>query len=879
MTLNLAWIFFSYILGSIPFGYIIARFSGKNVLEIGWKKTSGSNVFKNVGKLQGTLSGLLDVAKGFLAVYGAQQLGLPLEVQALSGVAAVTGHNWSLFLKFAGGRGIGTFIGAFLALSPQLLGISIIPLLLFALIWNASIGTILFLILAIISAIYFNQFEAIGTLTIVSLIPIAIKRLSPIHELRKAPNKASLFKSRIIFDNDEGFKGFRITKIIKKIQGKTNGSAKFNNVTKKMASPFLASSKAALKGARFGVDMAKKPIGPVKGIISNGVKFIMGAPEKVVTEIKVDDFKKMMLAASKKIVLHQEEINRINVFPVADKDTGYNLAATLLGVEGTISRKEYKNFRDLTDDIKDAAMTNARGNAGMIYTGYLIKLLDGIKHLESIDSFHLALAMKNSIKSARLSIAEPVEGTILDIVKASGEKAYEVAKKQKEKNIIKVLEIALQSSQVALKETKEKLEVLKENNVVDAGGLGLVKILEAWTESLKGLTPSSEIEKTQTPLMQETDEKLKYPYEVVASFKKKNGFDLTETKDKLSSLGDSIEVIESENKVKLHIHTDQPEAVKEEIGSFPEAEFKVENMEEQMKRAKKKPLGLVVDQVADLPKDFLEKFGIEEVPFKINWPNHEVNSLEDLYLKMKEAAEKGERLPVVSQATAFDFFPCYQKAFKKFEKFIVITVSARISGTYSSARIARSMFKKSEKTNIFVFNSMTAETGEGLLAIKAQELISQGKNLEEIVEELKTFCLKIKLLGTLENLNYIARTGRVKLPLTLAKTISFIQKAGVKPLIEVRGGKIRFRGIRFGKDAAKILADEVKRQAGDKEIRVAIAHAENQTAALNLKKALEKRPKTKVLFTSLVSPMVGLGAGPGALIVSFHSVDPPPILP
>ena len=109
----------AYLLGSLPFGYLITRFStGKNILEVGWRKTSGSNVFRNVGFWQGFLTGILDVGKGFLAVWLAQNFNLSPQVQSLCGVAAVTGHNWSCFLKFAGGRGIGTLIGAFLALSP-----------------------------------------------------------------------------------------------------------------------------------------------------------------------------------------------------------------------------------------------------------------------------------------------------------------------------------------------------------------------------------------------------------------------------------------------------------------------------------------------------------------------------------------------------------------------------------------------------------------------------------------------------------------------------------------------------------------------------------------------------------------------------------------
>jgi len=209
----------SYLLGSIPFGYLVTRFStGRNILEIGWRKTSGSNVFKNVSKWQGLFTGILDVLKGFLAVSLAQYFNASVPVQALCGVAAVTGHNYSCFLKFAGGRGIGTLIGAFLALSPGILGFSIIPLILLAIIWNASIGTIFFLITAISLVAYFGQLGTVGILPLVSLLPIFIKRLSPIKEL--SLEKKELIENRLIFDNDQACLDLRILRILKHLTKK-----------------------------------------------------------------------------------------------------------------------------------------------------------------------------------------------------------------------------------------------------------------------------------------------------------------------------------------------------------------------------------------------------------------------------------------------------------------------------------------------------------------------------------------------------------------------------------------------------------------------------------------------------------------------------------
>ena len=857
------WIIFSYFLGSIPFGYLIGRLSGKNVLEIGWRKTSGSNVFKNVGKWQGVLTAILDVFKGYLAVYGAQKLGFSSEVQVLSGVAAVTGHNWSLFLKFAGGRGIGTFAGAFLALSSQILLLSIIPFIILAIVWNAAIGTLLFLFTAIFLSWHLNQFGTAGAFTTLSLVPIFIKRLSPIEEIKKSQRKAQLFRNRFLFDNDVILLELRIKRIFKKING---SNSLFMKIMKPVVVPLWLPPKVGWQVAKFGVKMAKKPI----------EKFILKPPEKVVTEIKIEDFKKMMVAAAKKIVVHQEEINKINVFPVADKDTGYNLAATLLGIEGTISQRNYQTLRELTKDIKEAAMINARGNAGMIYTGYLIEVLDRVKHLETIDAFHLALAMQRGIKAARSSIAEPVEGTILDTVKAAGERAYEIAKfkdpalGKQEKNIIKMLEEAQKSSDIALKETKEKLQVLKENDVVDAGALGFVKILEAWVESLKGAEVASPI------FSPETEEKLKYRveedksssspfaaarvYEVVLSFRKNKEISAEDLKNELSSLGDSLEILELEDKIKLHIHTNEPEQVREKFRHLPEFESRVEELlcssspTRAQRRVEKnrmffdsprQRLGLIVDEVADLPKEFLEKYEIEKVP-----------------------------LPITSTTSFKEFLFAYQRAFEKFEKILVITVSSKLFGAYSSARIARSVFKKPEKLNIFVFDCFTAEVGEGLAAIKTQELISQGETTEEIVEKLKEFCPKITLLACADDFKYVVRGERVGLPKIFIKPASFIQKLGIRFLVGLKNGKVKFFGASLGKDKARILAEAIDLQRQGRAIQVAIAHADNLKEAQKLKTELEKRPKIKVLYISSVSSVAGTHTGPGALLAAFHPVDP-----
>jgi len=860
MITERTWIFISYFLGSIPFGFLIAKAYGKNILEIGWRKTSGSNVFRNVGKLAGVLTAVFDILKGYLAVFGAQKLGFSQGAQVFSGLAAVLGHNWSIFIKFAGGRGIGTLFGCLLAFSPKISLISLISFFIFAIIWNSSIGTLLFLATAILLSFSFRQFETVGLFTIFSLIPVLVKRLSPIKEIFNSKTPFILFRNRILFDNDEALFELRINRILKRI----DNSKILKFIAKSIILPPKIGWKVAKFGVKIGVEAVKKPI-----------EFIFGTSEKVVIEIRPEDLKEMMKASAQKIVRHQEEINRINVFPVADKDTGYNLAATLLGIEGVIVQRKYFSFNDLAKDIREGAMINARGNAGMIYTGYLIGFLNKIKDLKTIDAINFALAMKKGTNSAYLAILNPVEGTILDVVNTTGKKAFETAKIKKEKNIIKILEEALIWGQKSLEETKEKLEVLRLNDVVDAGGLGFMKILEAWKESLKGeiiedkkedLEPLAESIYKNNIKSQESEHKKEVVFII-----SKNELQVEKFKNDLSALGGSIDILESENEIKIHIHTNSLEKIRELIKDKKIIDWREEELISGEKTmVKKKKLGLLVGETANLPKEFLEKNQIESVPFKMNFVGEENPEPENFYERIK----KVRKFPVTSAPTFNDYFSFYKRALERFEKVILLTLPSRLSGAYSQARIARSIFKKPEKLNIFVFDCFTAEVAEGLIAIKVQELISDGRTVEEIIEELKTFCPKVKLLGLISDFKYVIHGGRIRMPRIFSPIISLIQRAGILFLFSLEDGRVKFLGPRIGKDSAEVLAREVYRQSEGKSIKAAISYSENQLAAQKLKEAIEKNGKNKVLFTSSTTPVIGAHTGPGALIVGFYLIDP-----
>lgn len=147
----------AYLLGSFPAGYLVGRLWGVNVLEVGSGRTGGTNLFRSAGVMPALFTGALDVGKGALAVWLAGQMADLWPAQVLAGAAAIGGHNYSIFLRFRGGAGVGTSLGA--------LG---------AIYWPAALG--LLLLLLIIIAV--TRYASVGSLTVSTLMPLLLLALS-----------------------------------------------------------------------------------------------------------------------------------------------------------------------------------------------------------------------------------------------------------------------------------------------------------------------------------------------------------------------------------------------------------------------------------------------------------------------------------------------------------------------------------------------------------------------------------------------------------------------------------------------------------------------------------------------------------------------------
>lgn len=586
------------------------------------------------------------------------------------------------------------------------------------------------------------------------------------------------------------------------------------------------------------------------------------------------ELREMLLLSYQKINQEKEQINKINVFPVPDQDTGNNLAKTLEGIKVTIEGKEFKDLSEFSAAALDGAISAAQGNAGVIYTGFLVGFFSQIDD-SPLNAKKLAAAFEKGAERARLSIQNPKAGTILDVIDATSDTFQEISKK--ETDIVSILKAAIGEAKEALLETREKMEIFQKANVVDAGGLGFLLILESYLEALEGGKKEEKKEEKPSEQIRKFVQFLSNRFEVVALIENPK-FSEKIIQEKLKRLGNSLDIIKVGDKIKLHIHTDYPNEVRDIIEKSGEIKkLRIEDMAKEMAgepSVRKVSIGIVTDDLSDLPEKISQRYQIEIVKSILDWPESQNIAGENIYQKMKTADKNGiKTFPKTSQATPKSYLMAFEKQLKKFDKVLCITPTSKLSGCYNSAKQAQAQIEKSK--NIFILDSLNGTVGQALLILRAIELIQEQREITEVLNELKNLIPKIHIYVLFEDPKWIEAGGRATK--SQANWIRRIKKLNLHPLITIKNGGITKDGIVFAKDLSQALFKKIKKESKKarkegKRIRVLIAQADNVEAAEKLRKML-KEIKAEVPFISLASPVVGAHTGPGTLIASWTTLE------
>lgn len=290
-----------------------------------------------------------------------------------------------------------------------------------------------------------------------------------------------------------------------------------------------------------------------------------------------EELKNAIISAAKNMQNHAEEVNRINVFPVPDGDTGTNLSLTLSGCAKAIADCGDMGIGELADKAAGALLRCARGNSGVIFSLIFKGFAKSIDGMDCIDAQALADGLEAGCDEAYASIDKPMEGTMLTVIRLAASKARSAALKGK--NAEDTFRAAVDGARDSLKSTPNLLPTLKKNGVVDAGGQGFVYIMEGMLGKAETKNTVSEAQVSSEHAVSESIE-FAYCTEFLINNAKNHSID--SLKSYFSKIGDCPAVAEHSGIVKVHVHTNNPDkALAKGLEHGELTDIKIDNMRHQ----------------------------------------------------------------------------------------------------------------------------------------------------------------------------------------------------------------------------------------------------------------------------------------------------------
>ena len=347
------------------------------------------------------------------------------------------------------------------------------------------------------------------------------------------------------------------------------------------------------------------------------------------------DFRRLIISAAASIEIHKQQLNELNVFPVPDGDTGTNMSMTIGAAARDLRKTEDPTLEQASKTTASAMLRGARGNSGVILSLLLRGISKALKGKEECDGVLWAEALQEGVDAAYKAVMKPAEGTILTVARLAAARAAQAA--QDNNFIESVQEAAIEEARVALANTVNQNPVLKKAGVVDAGGKGWLLALEAMMSALQGediVAPEEGSEQAAAaPVKEQADfsdfntDDITFSYCTEFIVSRENDKDPEELRAYLATLGDCLVLVDDDEIIKVHVHTNNPGLALQEAlkyGSF--VTTKIENMrlqhtekvihEQEMApkiAAPEKPLGVVSVCAGDGLADVFMNLGVDQI--------------------------------------------------------------------------------------------------------------------------------------------------------------------------------------------------------------------------------------------------------------------------
>lgn len=581
----------------------------------------------------------------------------------------------------------------------------------------------------------------------------------------------------------------------------------------------------------------------------------------------------IFMAGAHNLLENQKELNRINVFPVPDGDTGTNLASTVRAIVSKM--KPEMSYKKQADVIAEAALDGARGNSGVIFAQFLYGLGNETQSDSEITIDSFAESVKKAVDYMYQAIANPVEGTMITVIREWAEFIHE--NKERLKDFFELLYQSYLKALESLKETPKKLEVLAKANVVDAGAKGFVLFLEGillWAKErnhrqILSFKMDTEIETDEVNAFDHDNITYRYCTEAFIEGKLINHKEL---RQRIGHMGDSLVIAGSPRKVRLHIHTDNPAQLFESIEDVGNIVFqKADDMVKQYQAVheRKFPIALVTDSTCDLPEEILEKYQIHVVPLNLFFGQNQyidkISMSPDAFYRKQETCKD---YPSTSQPSVQAFTNMFSHLSAHYESVIALHLSAGLSGTYTNSLKAAEKIMTEFGKPITVIDSVNISGSLGLIVQRAAKAIEAGKTHDEIVAEIKELSSKTHVFVSVKSMTTMIKGGRVS-PLKGF----FANMLHIRPVITIgASGKAELFDKAFSqKGNMRKTMKYIRRMAESRKIQsYGLLHGNNEDMVAYFHQEMRELTGIEPEFTVPISPVVGVSSGKDAAAVAIQ---------
>ncbi len=571
-----------------------------------------------------------------------------------------------------------------------------------------------------------------------------------------------------------------------------------------------------------------------------------------------------VLAGGEAVIQDQNYLNKINVFPVPDSDTGSNLASTMRSISQGASA--HRSIKETLRSIADTALTGARGNSGIIFAQYLEGVSREVKNEEQLSTQTFGEAVKAAVHYAYQAMASPVEGTMLTVIRDWAEAVYQ--QRTRLSDFTELLSYSQRVAKQSLKETPQKLKVLAKAGVVDAGAKGFVDFLEGIlqfiTRGKLDRLPDLQAQSAAVEFPPHTHRTAVEQRYCMEALMVGEGIALDRIREEVAGLGTSAIVAGSQDKARIHVHTDQPAELFTRLRAYGKtAQIKVDDMRRQFEaaHARRHRYALLTDSACDLPQAFLDEHQIHVIPFTLSFGENlyldKITITSDRFYRMLQTEKEH---PKTSQPLLGPVQSMLRFLSDHYEQVIAVFISDGLTGLYKTAVQAVAGLGRD---NIHVTDSKHISVSEGLIVLRVADAIRSGRDVSDIVARVPEWIAKTLVLVDVATMKYFVRGGRVS-PLKgmLARLLH------VKPIITLNesGESAPFaksfsRRMTMGKILGAVEGWAERGPIWNYGVVHALNPARAQQYVDRIRSMLHKDPA----FVLEVSPVIGAHSGIGAL--------------